>query len=274
MQFRQFTVDLSSPKVMGILNITPDSFSDGGRFIAPEAAIKHAQQMVDAGAALIDIGGESTRPGAAAVSADEEMARVIPVIEVLAKVIPVPISIDTSKPEVMREAVNAGASMLNDVNGLRAEGALEAAAVLNIPVCIMHMQGEPRTMQANPTYHDVVEDIYDYFVSRLDAAAQAGLKRERIILDPGFGFGKSLAHNLSLLKHLNRFHQLESPLLVGMSRKSMIGAVTEKSAEDRLAGSVAVATMAAQMGAQIIRVHDVAETVDAIKMVNAVMQAD
>jgi dihydropteroate synthase len=263
-------LDLTRPRVMGILNVTPDSFSDGGRFVRREQAVAQALRMVEQGAAIIDIGGESTRPGAAEVPVGEELARVIPLIEALWPELPVPISVDTSKPEVMLAAAAAGAGMINDVYALRRDGALEAAAESGLPVCLMHMLGEPRTMQSEPHYGDVVAAVKVFLRERMDACEAAGICRDRLLLDPGFGFGKTLAHNLSLLKHLEEFHQLDAPLLVGMSRKSMIGQVLDASLEARLYGSVAVATLAAQQGAQLIRVHDVQATVEALKMVAAV----
>ncbi len=267
------SLDLSQPRVMGILNVTPDSFSDGGKFVQREQAVVQALRMVEEGAALIDIGGESTRPGAAEVPLEEELARVIPLIEALAPELPVPISVDTSKPEVMLAAAAAGAGMINDVYALRREGALEAAASSGLPLCLMHMQGEPRTMQAEPYYEDVVMEVQGFLLDRITACEAAGIGRDRILLDPGFGFGKTLGHNLTLLKHLDVLHQLGLPLLVGMSRKSMIGLVLDAPVEKRLHGSVAVATMAALAGAQIIRVHDVKPTADALKMVAAVSAA-
>jgi dihydropteroate synthase len=258
---------------MGILNVTPDSFSDGGRFVKPDEAIAQALRMVEEGAAIIDIGGESTRPGAAEVSLEEELGRVVPLIEALAPELPVPISVDTSKPEVMLASAAAGAGMINDVYALRRDGALKAAAQTGLPVCLMHMQGEPRTMQAEPHYEDVVAEVGAFLAERMAACEAAGIEREKLLLDPGFGFGKSLEHNLSLLKHLKTFHQLGAPLLVGMSRKSMIGLVLDAPLEQRLHGSVAVATLAAQAGAQIIRVHDVKPSADALKMVAAVNSA-
>ncbi len=267
------SLDLSQPRVMGILNVTPDSFSDGGKFVQREQAVVQALRMVEEGAALIDIGGESTRPGAAEVPLEEELARVIPLIEALAPELPVPISVDTSKPEVMLAAAAAGAGMINDVYALRREGALEAAASSGLPLCLMHMQGEPRTMQAEPYYEDVVMEVQGFLLDRITACEAAGIGRDRILLDPGFGFGKTLGHNLTLLKHLDALHQLGLPLLVGMSRKSMIGLVLDAPVEQRLHGSVAVATMAALAGAQIIRVHDVKPTADALKMVAAVSAA-
>ena len=260
---------------MGILNLTPDSFSDGGRFLARDDALAHAREMVEAGAAFIDIGGESTRPGAQPVSAEEEMMRVVPVIEALAAEIDVPISIDTSKPEVMREAVAAGAGMINDVMALRAPGALAAAVETAVPVCLMHMQGEPRSMQKAPRYTDVVAEIGQFFAERMQACQAAGLPRSRILLDPGFGFGKTLAHNLTLLKHLQTFTALDAPILVGISRKSMIGALLDDApVQARIPGGLSAAVLAVLQGAVIVRTHDVRETVDALKVAHAVMTAD
>lgn len=267
-------LDLSVPRVMGILNITPDSFSDGGRYLDPAVAVTRARQMVAEGAAIIDVGGESTRPGAAAVAVEEEIARVVPVIQALAAELPVPVSVDTSKPEVMRAAVAAGAGLINDVCALQQPGALAAAAELQVPVCLMHMQGEPRTMQQAPQYADVVAEVREFLAQRVEECIAAGIARERILLDPGFGFGKTLAHNLSLLKHLPMLHDLGQPLLVGMSRKSMIGAVLDVPLADRLYGSVAVATLGAWLGAAIVRVHDVKASADALKMVAAVQAAE
>ena len=263
---------LDRPIVMGVLNVTPDSFSDGGRFIDPEPALEHARQLASEGADLVDIGGESTRPGAAAVSADEEIDRVAPIIERLAATLDVPISIDTSKPAVMRAAVAAGAGMINDVTALTADGSLAVAAELGVPVCLMHMQGTPRTMQSDPQYDDVVDDVFNYLADRVRACEAAGLARERLLIDPGFGFGKTLAHNLSLLSGLERFRELGLPLLVGMSRKSMLGAVTGRTVEDRGTASVAAALMAVERGAQVVRVHDVAATVDALRLWQAVRE--
>lgn len=267
-------LNLSVPCVMGILNVTPDSFSDGGRFVAPAVAVARARQMVAEGAAIIDVGGESTRPGAAAVAVEEEMARVVPVIAALAAELPVPISVDTSKPEVMRAAVAAGAGLINDVYALRLPGALEVAAELGVPVCLMHMQGEPRSMQQAPHYADVVGEVRAFLARRVDECVAAGMRRDRILLDPGFGFGKTLAHNLSLLKHLPELQALGLPLLVGMSRKSMVGAVLEAPLEERLYGSLAVAALGAWLGAAIVRVHDVKATADALRMVAAVQAAE
>ncbi|MDX1444531.1 MAG: dihydropteroate synthase [Gammaproteobacteria bacterium] len=258
---------------MGVLNITPDSFSDGGRFLEKDAAIAQARRLVAEGADIIDVGGESTRPGAEPVSVDDELARVIPVIEALAPNIDRPISIDTSKPEVMRAAAAAGAAMLNDVNGFRADGAVEAAAELGIPVCVMHMKGEPRTMQLNPEYADVTREVGDFLVERAGALEAAGLPREMIVIDPGFGFGKTLAHNLELLNRLPELGERGYPVLVGMSRKSMIGALLDTPVDDRLHGSVALATVAAMKGAAVIRVHDVKPTRDALRIASAVQAA-
>ncbi|MEJ2591761.1 MAG: dihydropteroate synthase [Candidatus Thiodiazotropha sp.] len=259
---------------MGILNLTPDSFSDGGRFLARDAALAHAREMVEAGAAFIDIGGESTRPGAQPVSIEQELARVVPVIETLAGEIDVPISIDTFKPQVMREAVAAGAGMINDIMALQAPGAIEAAVETAVPVCLMHMQGEPRTMQASPHYADVVDEVRQFLGDRLAACLEAGISRDRILLDPGFGFGKTLAHNLSLLKHLQAFAALGAPLLVGISRKSMIGSLLGGAPVlERVSGGLSAAVIAVLGGAAIIRTHDVRETVDALKVAHAVMSA-
>jgi dihydropteroate synthase len=258
---------------MGILNVTPDSFSDGGKFVRREQALAQARRMVEEGAAIIDIGGESTRPGAAEVPLDEELERVIPLLEALRSELEVPLSVDTSKPQVMLAAAAAGAGMINDVAALRRDGALTAAAQSGLPVCLMHMQGEPRTMQSTPHYDDVVGEVQTFLRERMAACAAAGIPRERLLLDPGFGFGKTLAHNLSLLKHLSAFHRLGAPLLVGMSRKSMIGQLLDAPLEARLHGSVAAATIAALQGAQIIRVHDVRATVEALKIVAAVAAA-
>jgi dihydropteroate synthase len=273
LNFPDHELDLSSPVIMGVLNVTPDSFSDGGTWVETGAAVAAARAMAAAGAAVIDIGGESTRPGASPVSAGEEIDRVVPVIEALAG-LAAPISIDTSKPEVMRAAVAAGARMINDVNALRAPGALATAAALDVPVCLMHMQGEPRTMQAAPRYDDVVEDVYQFLLSRVAACEDAGIPRERLVIDPGFGFGKTLAHNLSLLRHLRRFETARLPLLVGVSRKSLIGAVLDRPVTERLPGSIALACHAAAHGAHILRVHDVGPTRDALAMLAAVAAAD
>lgn len=268
-------LDLSEPKVMGILNVTEDSFSDGGHFFQPDLAIAHARKMVEEGADIIDIGGESTRPGAEAISIDEELDRVLPVISALAGTVPVPLSIDTSKPEVMMAAVRAGAGMINDVYALRHPGALEAAAACGVPVCLMHMQGEPRTMQIQPEYADVVGEVCSFLASRVEAAVAAGIGRGRLLVDPGFGFGKNLAHNLSLLRHLDTLVALGLPVLAGISRKSMLGAILDKPhTGDRLYGSIAAHVLALRAGARVIRSHDVAVTVDALKVVQAVLNAE
>jgi len=259
-------LDLSRPAVMGILNITPDSFSDGGLFLSPEKAITQALRLAEEGAAIIDIGGESTRPGAHPVSAQEEIDRVIPVIEALRGKISLPISIDTSKPEVMRAAVAAGAGFINDVRALRDEGALAAAASLQVPVCLMHMQGEPRRMQENPRYRDVLSDIGDFLRARLQAAQAAGIPAQRLVIDPGFGFGKTLEHNLELLRGLKILQSLGAPILVGLSRKSLIGKALGLPVEGRLQASVALALIAVQNSARIVRVHDVGPTVEALRM--------
>lgn len=257
---------------MGILNLTPDSFSDGGRFLARDAALRHAEEMLAQGAAIIDIGGESTRPGAHPVSIGQELDRVLPVVEALAGEIGAPISVDTFKPEVMREAVAAGAGMINDILALQAPGALQAAAEAAVPVCLMHMQGEPRTMQTDPHYGDVVAEVLQFLTERRDACLAAGIRRDRIVLDPGFGFGKTLEHNLALLRHLDQFPALDAPILVGISRKSMIGTLLGGAPVDqRVQGSVAAAVVAVMRGAAIIRTHDVRETVDALKVAAAVL---
>jgi dihydropteroate synthase len=255
---------------MGILNVTPDSFSDGGVFLSRETAVAHALQMAQEGADIIDIGGESTRPGAAPASVQEEIDRVIPVIEALRGRVSLPISIDTSKPDVMRAAVKAGAGFINDVRALRDENALEAAAELQVPVCLMHMQGEPRTMQDDPRYQDVVAEVAAFLRARMQAAQAAGIPAERLVVDPGFGFGKSLAHNLELLHGLKKLKCLGVAILAGLSRKSMIGKALGLPVEQRLHASVALAVIAVQNGARIVRVHDVGPTVEALRMWSAV----
>ncbi|MDE1960180.1 MAG: dihydropteroate synthase [Xanthomonadaceae bacterium] len=255
---------LDRPRIAGIVNVTPDSFSGDGRALA-EAAIAHGLKLAEDGADLLDIGGESTRPGAIEVSGADEVARVVPVILVLAKQTTLPISVDTSKPEVMRAAVAAGAGMINDVYALRRDGALDAAAELKVPVCLMHMQGEPCTMQDAPYYDDVVSDVRRFLAERIFACEMAGIDKKRIVVDPGFGFGKTLEHNLVLLRALDQFAALDVPLLVGLSRKAMIGALTGREQHaDRAAGSAAAALIAVQKGAAIVRVHDVAATRDAL----------
>jgi dihydropteroate synthase len=263
-------LDLGRVAIMGILNTTPDSFSDGGLFIARDAALTRARRMAEEGADIIDVGGESTRPGAQAVSAEDEIARVVPVIEAIAKEIPLPISIDTSKPEVMRAAVAAGAGLINDVRALREPGALEVAAKLKVPVCLMHMQGEPRSMQANPHYEDVVREVREFLDARIAAAEAVGIQRGQIVVDPGFGFGKTAEHNLDLLRGLREFRSLGCPMLAGLSRKSMIGKLLDLPVSQRLHASVALALIAVQNGARIVRVHDVGATREAIRMWEAV----
>jgi dihydropteroate synthase len=264
-------LDLTRPRVMGILNVTPDSFSDGGRFASRQAALTRARALAAEGADLIDVGGESTRPGARPVSVQEELDRVIPVIKALAGELPVPVSVDTSKPEVMRAAVAAGAGLINDVAALRRPGALAAAAALGVPVCLMHMQGEPGTMQRDPTYDDVVGEVAAFLAARVAACEAAGIERGRLLVDPGFGFGKTLAHNLALLRGLPRLAALGLPVLAGLSRKSMIGALLgDVPVEGRLHGSVAAAVLAVERGAAIVRVHDVGPTVQALRILAAV----
>lgn len=255
---------------MGIVNVTPDSFSDGGRFLDPEAALDQAHEHAQAGAAIIDVGGESTRPGAAEISADEELRRVMPVVERLASEIDLPVSIDTGKPEVIRAATRAGAVMVNDVRALRLPGALEAAAEAECALCLMHMQGTPATMQDHPRYDDVVEEVCAFLEARADACVDAGIPPDHIVLDPGFGFGKTRTHNLTLLRHLGELLDPGHPVLVGLSRKSLIGALVQAGSGGRLAGSLAAATLAAWLGASIVRAHDVRETVQALRIVNAV----
>jgi dihydropteroate synthase len=263
---RGYILALDAPAVMGVLNVTPDSFSDGGRYRDLRAAVDHGRQMAEEGAAIIDVGGESTRPGAAAVDAAEELARVIPVIEALAGALAVPVSVDTSKPEVMRAAVQAGARMINDVRALRAPGAIEAAAASDAAVCLMHMQGEPRDMQADPRYDDVVAEVRAFLDGRVAACVAAGISRERLCIDPGIGFGKRAEHNLALLGRLADLTRGSLPVLVGVSRKSLVGAITGRATGDRLAGSLALAAICAERGAAIVRAHDVAATVDALKI--------
>jgi dihydropteroate synthase len=266
-------VKLESPAVMGVLNVTPDSFSDGGRYSTIDVALRRAEQMADQGAAIIDVGGESTRPGASAVSEQEELDRVLPVIEAVRRVMDHPISIDTSKPGVMREAVAAGASIINDVYALQAEGALQAAVELQQPVCLMHMQGEPRTMQNQPQYDDVVAEVTQFLRERVAQCVEAGLDRELIIVDPGFGFGKSPAHNVALLAGLSQVTEIGVPVLVGLSRKSTLGKITGKDISQLMPASIVAAVLAFQQGAQIIRAHDIAETVDALRVAAAVMNS-
>lgn len=268
-------LDLSRPVVMGILNTTPDSFSDGGSYyknhrLSLDLAVRRAEQMLAEGAQIIDIGGESTRPGAPVVSEQEELERVVPVVEAVAGKLGALVSVDTSSAQVIRESARHGAGLINDVRALQRDGALAAAAAAGLPVCLMHMQGEPDTMQENPHYSDVVEQVSSFLQQRITDCLAAGIAREQILLDPGFGFGKTLAHNLALLQRLPEFARLGLPLLVGMSRKSMVAQLLGRPVEQRLAGSLALALLAAERGASIIRVHDVAETVDVLKVLAAV----
>ena len=261
---------LDRPRVMGIVNVTPDSFSDGGQHASTEAAIAHGLALAEEGADILDVGGESTRPGSQPVTVEDELARVLPVIEGLRARCDLPISVDTSKPEVMRAAVAAGAGMINDVWALRREGAIEAASELAVPVCLMHMQGEPATMQDDPRYDDVVAEVHGFFNQRLFACQMAGIDRKRLLVDPGFGFGKTLEHNLQLLRQLSRLVELGVPVLAGLSRKGMIGQVTGRALEQREVGSAVAALIAVQNGAMLVRAHDVGATVDALKLWAAV----
>lgn len=263
------SLNLGTPAVMGVLNVTPDSFSDGGRFVDPEAAMRHAHRMVADGAGIIDVGGESTRPGAAPVEESAELERILPVVERLAGELQVPISVDTSKPEVMRRAIAAGAGFVNDVNALRADGAIETVASGGAAVCLMHMQGEPRSMQQAPHYDDVVSEVKEFLADRIRLCIAAGIPRDRIVADPGFGFGKTSAHNWALLARLREFRTLGVPILVGLSRKSFIGTLLDKPTVQRLSGSLAVAGIAVYNGADIVRAHDVAPTVDAVRVGHA-----
>lgn len=260
-------------RVMGILNVTPDSFSDGGQFNHIDAALKQTELMLQQGATIIDVGGQSTRPGANSISLDLELQRVIKVIEGIQQHFDCYISIDTDKAQVMEAAINAGADMVNDVNALRGDGCLEVISRLKVPVCLMHMQGKPRTMQQAPQYDDVVHDVIDFFKERITACVEAGISQEAICIDPGFGFGKTVSQNYQLLDKLHEFHQLNLPLLVGISRKSMIGAILNNDVDERLIGSVSCATIALLKGARIIRVHDVQPSYEAVKIVSACTQA-
>ncbi|MFQ5760949.1 MAG: dihydropteroate synthase [Acidiferrobacterales bacterium] len=267
------SVDLGRVAVMGVLNLTPDSFSDGGLFMSRDQAVSHALKMANEGADIIDVGGESTRPGAQTTSVQEELDRVLPVIEALRRELEIPISIDTSKPQVMREAVSAGAGLINDVRALREDNALTTAAALDVPVCLMHMQGEPRSMQTNPIYEDVVVEVRDFLSTRRQACLDAGIDEKKILIDPGFGFGKNLEHNLELLRNLSELKSVGAPVLVGLSRKSMIGKAIGLPVDKRLHASVALAILAVRNGANIIRLHDVAATREAVRMVEAVYRA-
>lgn len=274
MDFAGKSLDLSASHVMGIVNVTPDSFSDGGRFFSPDKALEQARKLIADGATIIDIGGESTRPGSDPVDVEEEIRRVVPAIEAIHAEFDVVISIDTMKADVMRAAVKAGASLINDVNALQGDGALQAVAELDVPVCLMHMQGTPQTMQQQPHYVDVVNEVNNFLSERVAACEAAGISRSRIILDPGFGFGKNARHNLRLMKHLSVITESDLPVLVGVSRKSIIGAMLNVSVEERLAGSLALASIAIWQGAKIIRSHDVRETVQAVRLCEHVMQVN
>jgi len=264
----RFSLALERPLIVGVVNVTPDSFSDGGRFLGTHQAVEHARMLVEEGADILDIGGESSRPGAEPVVLDEELRRVMPVLEQLAQ-LPIPVSVDTCKPEVMRRTIAAGAAMVNDIKALREPGALEAVAESQAAVCLMHMQGEPRTMQQDPHYQDVLTEVTAFLAQRVEAARQAGIARERIVIDPGFGFGKKTGHNLELLRNLQRFAEMGLPVMAGWSRKSTLGAVTGRGVGERLAGSIAAALLAVQHGATIVRVHDVAATRDAFAVLAA-----
>jgi dihydropteroate synthase len=265
----RFRLSLERPLVMGVVNVTPDSFSDGGLFLEPRQALAHARRLIEEGADLLDIGGESSRPGAEGVSAGEELRRVLPVLRELRDA-PVPVAVDTVKPEVMRAVLGEGAAMINDINALRAGGALEALAASDAGVCLMHMRGEPRTMQASPAYADVAREVRDFLAERAAAVEAAGVARERIVVDPGFGFGKKAEHNLELLRRLAVITELGYPVLAGLSRKSTLGAITGRPPEERIAASVAAALLAVEGGARIVRVHDVAATRDALAVWSAV----
>lgn len=269
LQCGKFRLSLARPLIMGVVNITPDSFSDGGSFATASTALAHARRLVDEGADLIDIGGESTRPGAGGVALEEERRRVLPVLEQLAEGT-VPVSIDTQKPELMREAIAAGASMINDVNALQAPGALAAVAQSGVAVCLMHMQGTPADMQTDPHYDDVVAEVLEFFGDRMRAAHAAGIAPDRIVLDPGFGFGKTLEHNLELLRRLDRFNTTGAAVLAGLSRKGMLGRLTGREVDERVYASIAAALIAVENGARIVRVHDVAATRDALAVWTAV----
>lgn len=267
----KFTLSLERPLVMGIVNVTPDSFADGGLFMTPAAALGQAARLIDEGADLLDIGGESTRPGASPVEIGEELDRIMPVLEGL-RDSPVPVSVDTSKPEVMRQAIAGGASMINDVSAFETDGAMEAVAGSDVALCLMHKRGDPRTMQQDPHYQDVVTEVMEYLASRRDAVRAAGVAAERMVVDPGFGFGKNWAHNMTLLRNLDRLTMLHVPIMVGLSRKSMLGKITGREPRDRVYASVAAALLAAERGAAILRVHDVAATKDGLAVFWAMHQ--
>ncbi|MER2471253.1 dihydropteroate synthase [Photorhabdus laumondii] len=270
---RDNVLDLSRPQVMGILNVTPDSFSDGGAHNTLNMALQHAEKMINEGAAIIDIGGESTRPGADEVSEQEEVDRVVPVVEALAQRFNIWISVDTSKALVMSESAKAGAHLINDIRALQEPGALESVAKSGLSVCLMHMKGQPRTMQDAPHYENLLMEVNQFFTEQIERCAMAGITKDKLVLDPGFGFGKNLKHNYQLLAHLNQFHQFGLPVLAGMSRKSMIGQLLHVPPQERVIGSVACAVIAAMQGVQIIRVHDVKETVQAMHIVGATLSA-
>ncbi|HZR03247.1 MAG TPA: dihydropteroate synthase [Burkholderiales bacterium] len=269
----RFKLPLHRPLIMGIVNVTPDSFSDGGRYLAAEAAIAHAHALAEEGADILDIGGESTRPGAASIAEEEELRRLLPVLEALGG-FDRPISVDTRKPRVMQAALGAGASMINDIEALQAPGALDVVAGSDCAVCLMHKQGDPQTMHWAPTYTDVIAEVKAFLVQRVQACEAAGIGRERLVIDPGFGFGKNLEHNLALLRGMEALAELGAPLLVGLSRKSMLGKITGRAPSDRLAGSIALAMLAVERGAAIVRVHDVAATRDAFLVQQAVVNPD
>lgn len=265
----KYTLNLTQPHIMGIVNVTPDSFSDGGKYANTELAVSHALQLIQEGADILDIGGESTRPGAAPVALDEELSRVIPVIEALSKIAKVPISIDTYKPEVMRLAIAAGADIVNDVRALQEDGALALVANSKVGVCLMHMQGTPQTMQTAPNYHDVVKEVQEFLIARLNAALNVGIAKNRILLDPGFGFGKRTQDNIELLQKLDTLANIGQPLLVGLSRKSILGTIVGASVEQKLHAGIAASIISVMKGAKVVRVHDVKATVDAFKVFNA-----
>ena len=269
----KYQLNLNRPHIMGIVNITPDSFSDGGKFSSTELAVEHALKLITEGADILDIGGESTRPGATPVHVDEELDRVIPVIEALRKIVNIPLSIDTYKPEVMRAAIVAGADIVNDVRALQEHGALEVVANSNAGVCLMHMQGTPQTMQLDPIYLDVVEEVKQFLIDRLNMTLAHGINHNRILLDPGFGFGKRTVHNIALIQQLNKLVEIGQPLLVGLSRKAVLGTIVGGDEQQRLHAGIAASVISAMKGAKIIRVHDVKATVDALKVVVAVTPA-
>ena len=272
LQCGNFNLSLEYPLIMGIVNVTPDSFFDGGRLVSHQAAFDRALQLMDEGAHILDVGGESTRPGASLVSGDEEMRRILPLVESLSNR-NIPVSVDTHKPEVMRAAIKAGASMINDINAMQTEGALEIVASSSVAVCLMHKQGDPQTMQTDPQYRDVVAEVMDFLKARVEIALEAGITRNRLVIDPGFGFGKNFDHNVELLHRMDHFKELGIPLLAGLSRKSMLGKITGRDVADRLAASITAAVLAVLKGAKIIRVHDVKATKDAFAVIQAIGEA-